>query len=248
MRGGLRNYLVLWLVAVILAFLVGHFFRSDLSVDYWMATTTLPAFYGGSFSFPSWSYIPLNQVWHYLILSIAGGITLAKILATITESAIAHNWKRAVLWLSGLLCFAFSAYFISLLAYPLGAWRKLGLFFFYNTRGPLGPTLVFATVIIGAKLLSNAAQSSKGKTWLFLALIGLPITSVLTMYALNMFVPRPDMGSLNPSNTFIALIILDGLMYLSSGLIVVFALVKLVVVAVRRSRKHRGHVAPVSQL
>lgn len=236
--------MALWLTSVILAFLVGRFFHSNVSINFWMATTTLPTLDGGSISVPNWRIIPLREVWYFLILSIAGGITLAKVLTIIIQSAIAHNWKRAVVWLSGLLCIAFLAYFISLLAYSVGAWRNLGLVVFFSTRGTLGPTLVFATAIIVAKLLSNAAQSNNGKAWLFLTLSGLSITSVLTMFVIPIFAPRLDMGSYNVPKTFITLIFLDGLMYLSFALIVVFALVKLVVVDVRQSRTYVGRVTP----
>jgi hypothetical protein len=240
MRNGLRNYLILWVATLILAFLELRFFHRNVSVDFWMATTSIPALDGGSISVTNWTSIPLSEIWYYLILSIAGGITLAKVLTIIAQSAIAHNWKRATVWLGGLLCFAFSAYFISLLAYPVGAWRNVGLVVFYGTRGPFGPTLVFATAIIAAKLLSNAAQSNRGKTQLFLTLSGLAFTSVLTTFVIPIVAPMRYMESHHPSNTFITLAILDGLMYVALALIMVFALVKLAVVTVRRSRTAGG--------
>ena len=240
MRNGLRNYLILWVATLILAFLELRFFHRNVSVDFWMATTSIPALDGGSISVTNWTSIPLSEIWYYLILSIAGGITLAKVLTIIAQSAIVHNWKRATVWLGGLLCVAISAYFISLLAYPVGAWRNVGLWAFYNTRGPLGPTLVFATAIIAAKLLSNAAQSNRGKTRLFLTLSGLAITSVLTMFVIPFVSPRPHMESHDTSNAFITLLILDGLLYVALALVVLFAVVKLVVVTARRSRTAGG--------
>jgi hypothetical protein len=245
MRSGLRNYLVLWLAVAILAFLAGRFLQGNGMVSFWMATTTLPALNGGFISIPRWNSIPLSEAWYFLILSIAGGITLARVLTIIAQSAIAHNWKRAVVWLGGLLCFAFSAYFISLLAYPLSAWRNLGLVVFFNTRGPLGPTLVFAAAIIIAKLLSNAAQSNKGKTRLFLTMSGLALASVLTMFVIPIFRPRPDMGDMalyNVPKTVITLVILDGLMCVALALVVIFAVVKLAIVTVRRSCTTGGPV------
>ncbi len=233
MRGGVRNYMVLWLAALITAYLVVRFLDGNVSVMFWMATTSLPTSDGGSISIPSWSAIPLYEAWYYLILSIAGGITLAKLLTTIAQSAIAHNWKHAAAWLGGLLSVALLAYFISLLAYSVGPWQKVGLEVFYNTRGALGPTLVFATAIIVARLLSNAAQSNTGKNRLFLALSGLAITSVLMTFAIPAFAPRPHAGSYNTGLT--TLVILNGLIYVALALVVVFAVVKLVVATVRRS-------------
>lgn len=238
MRGGVRNYFVLWLGTLIGAYLVLRFHPlPNHSVDFWMATTSLPLLEGGSVSIPSWSAMPLNQIWYYLILSIAGGITLAEILTIIAQSAIAHRWKRAAIWLSGLLGVALLVYFISFLAYPLGPWRKVGTLVFYSTRGPFWPTLVFAAAIILARLLSNAAQSNTGKARLFLILSGLAMTSVLMMFVVPIFAPGPEKG---PLNTFIALVILDGLLYVALALVAVYAVVTLVVVTVRR---HHTHIA-----
>lgn len=233
MRGALRNYLVLWFVAFILASLARRFLYGSGSGSFLMATTSLPTLDGGSVSFPSWTFIPFGQIWYYLILSIAGGISLAKILTVIARSAIAHNWKGAVLWLGGLLSLTLFAYFISLFAYRIGPWRELGLRVFYNTRGPFWPTLVFAAAIVAAKLLSNAAQSKTGKNRLFLILSGLSITSVLMMFAIPL--------TLNPyvrsaSTLGITLIILDAFMYFALSLLMVFAVVRLVVISARRSR------------
>lgn len=233
MRGGLRNYLILWLATFILASLVLRVLHGQGSVGFWMATTSLPMDGGGSISVPKWMPIPLAEIWYYLILSIAGGISLAKILPVIAESATAHKWKRTVAWLSGLLCAAVLAYSISRLAYSVGAWQKVGSWVFYNTRGPFGPTLVFATAIIVARLLSNAAQSDRGKERLFLTLSGLTITGVLVMYVFPIFALKSPMTAKGP---FITLFIIDGLIWVSLVVIMLVALVKLVAVAVRRSR------------
>ena len=223
MKAELRYYLVLWLAAVILASLVGRLLYGNGSTDFWIAATSLPTSGGGSVSVSSWSIIPVSDVWYYLILSIAGGITVAGTFTTIVRAAIAHNWKRASVWLGGLLCVTLSAYVISLLAYSAGAWQKLGLIVFYNSRGPLGPTLIFAIAIIVAKLLSNGARSGTGKRALFLALSGLPISGILIGFAIPVLL-RPTPG---PDNAVIALIILDGLVWVASAVMVAFALVKL---------------------
>ncbi len=235
MKDTLRNYLVLWLASFIAASLAAHFLYGSPSVDFWFASTSVPTLDGRSVSVPLWRVIPLSEVWSYLIVSIAGGIILAKILTIIAQSAIAHHWKRTAFWLTGLFCLALIPYFVSLLAYPVGPWRKLGLIVFYNTRGPLGPTMVFATAIIVARLLSNAAQSNMGKRRLFLTLSGLAFASVLMMFAIDFVIPRPPMGL---SDTFIALIIFDGMMYVTWAMIVVFAAMKLVIVAMRRFHTH----------
>jgi hypothetical protein len=152
-------------------------------------------------------------------------------LTIIVSSAIAHNWKRASVWLVGLLCVTLSAYAISLLAYSGGGWQELGVIVFYSTRGPLGPTLIFATAIIVARLLSNGARSETGKRELFLALSGLPIAGILIGFAIPVLL-RPTPG---PDNAVIALIILDGLVWVALAVIVVFALVKLAAGRVPRS-------------
>src|SRR5208283_2655787 len=101
MNGRLRYYLVLWPAAVILASLVRRFLYGSCSTDFWVAAAARPAPGGGSISVPHWWIVPLSQVWYYLILAIAGGITLARVLTIIVSSAIAHNWKRASVWLVG---------------------------------------------------------------------------------------------------------------------------------------------------
>jgi len=155
MKGRLRYYLVLWPATVILASLVRRFLYGGGSTDFWVASTALPTFGGGSISVPSWQIVPLSQVWYDLILSIAGGITVARVLTVIVSSAIAHSWKRAGVWLGGLFCISLSAYLISLLAYSVGPWQKVGLIVFYNTRGPLAPSLIFATAIMVKIYLTN---------------------------------------------------------------------------------------------
>ncbi len=232
MKDQLRNYLVLWLAAFIAAFLAAHFLYGSPSVDFWFASTSLPTLDGRSVSIPPWRFIPLSRVWYYLLVSIAGGITLAKVLIIIVQSAIAHHWKRAAVWLTGLLSVALILYLTSLLAYPLGPWRKLGLIVFYNTRGALGSTLVFATAIILAMLLSNAARSNAGKRRLFLTLSGLAFASVLMTFTIDLQMPRPPLGL---SHALIALVILDVMMYVAWATIVVFAAMKLVIGAMRRS-------------
>lgn len=232
MRDKLRNYLILWLATLILASLEERYFHSTRSVSFWLATTSLPTLTGGSLSVQSRMAIPLNEVWHYLIISIASGITLAKVLNIIAQSAIAHNWKRTIYWLSGFLGVAFFIFFISHLAYSVGAWRHVGLKFFYNSRGSFGPTILFALIIIMAKFLSVAAQSSQGRKLLFLSLSMLCITSVLVMFAIPIFAPTTLTGS---PITFITLVILDGLIFVISALVALFSVVKLVIVAVRRS-------------
>lgn len=115
-----------------------------------------------------------------------------------------------------------SAYLISLLAYSVGPWQKVGLMVFYSTRGPLAPTLIFAAAIIVAKLLSNGARSEKGKRELFLALSGLPIAGILIGFAIPVLL-RPAPG---PDSAVMALIILDGLVWVAFAVTVVFALVR----------------------
>ena len=243
MRGRLRNYWILWLTAIILAPVVEHLLYGNASVRFWMRVYNITPNFLTEAHIPvsTWRAVPLNEVWYYLILSVAGGITLAKVLTIIAQSAIERNRKRASVWLSGLLGSALSAYFISLLAYSVGAWRKIGLEVFYNTRGPFGPTLVFATAIIVAKLLSSAAQSDSVKSRLFLTLGGLSIAGVLTMFTIPVFAPGANAGSYN---TFIVLVILDGLMFIALALVTLFAVVKLVVVTVRRSSAHSAASTP----
>jgi len=237
MRSKLRNYLVLWFATLILAFLAERVFYGCSSIDFWMATSSIPTPDGRSISVPRIRIIPLNEVWYYLILSLAGGVTLAKILAIIAQSAIAQNWKRALAWLSGLLCATVSTYSISCLAYSAGVWQKIGLVFFYNSSGSIGPTIVFAIVVILAELLSNAAFSEKGKKRLFFTLSGMTIASVLLMYMIPVFAPKSPMDS---HSTYISLLILDGLMYVASVLVAVVAAVKLVASATRRVGRWPG--------
>ena len=232
MRGVLRNHLMLWAVAVVLAPLASHMLYGSGSVDFLMGTTSLPALDGGSVYVPRWSAIPLSQVWHYLILSIAGGISLATIIAVIARCVIAQNWKCSALWLSGLLCITLLAYVTSLLAYRPGAWQRVGLLVFYNTRGPLWPTLVFTAVILAAKLLSNAAQSGTGKNILFLILSGLAITSALMTFAVPVAL-SPSAPSLGKLAT--ALIVLNACMYAMWAVLVVFALARLAAISSRKS-------------
>ena len=234
MRGVSRRYLALWVASYVLATLAGRVLHGSGSVYFWMATTSLPTLDGGSVVVPSRHLIPLGEVWHYLILSIAGGITLAKILAIIAQATLGHHWKRATIWMSGLLVVAGSTYLISLLAYQVGPWRKAGLWVFYNTRGSLWPTLAFTAAILAAKLLSNAAPSHPAKKWLFLSLSGLTISSVLVMFMIPIFAPTNK--PYRASNTLVALITLDGLMYATLALVAGFAMVKLLKINFRRSR------------
>jgi hypothetical protein len=218
MKSGLRYYFVLWLAAVVLAFMVSRLLHGSGGTHFWMPVTSLPTVDGRSIPFPSWGIISRSEIWYYLILSIAGGITVAEVVTVIARSAIARNWKRAGVWLGGLLCFILLAYVTSLLAYSVGPWQKIGVIVLYNTRGPLGPTLVFATAIIIAKLLSNAAGSNAGKRRLFLSLSGLVFVGILIL-----FIPPP----MNSPYAFVTLLALDGLAWIAFALILVFAVVKL---------------------
>jgi hypothetical protein len=234
-NGRLWKFLVLWLATLVIAYLVLVCVSvPDLSVPFWIATSSLPALDGGSVPVPSWSPIPLREIWYFLVLSIAWGTTLAQILTIIAKSVIARNWNRAGAWLIGLLSVGFLAYFISLLAYRTGPWQNVGLWVLYGTRGPLGPTLVFATAIIVARLLSNAAQSNAGKNAFFLALSGLALTSVLTMFVTVPFMPGPNGDPYHA--VWVSLLVLDGLMYVGLALLVIFALAKIAIVAARRTR------------
>jgi hypothetical protein len=235
MKTGIRAYLLMWIAAWSVAWAVGRFHPGNFDISYCMATTALPGANGITISVPSCRGILWDEVWRWLVLSIAGGITLAKMLTIVAQSAISHNRRRAATWLGGLLSFVLLAYFISLLAYSPSPWRTVGLLVFYYTRGPFWPTLVFAAAILIAKQLEKAAESEPGRSRLFLTLSGLAICSPLIMFLIPLVdESRPHSGP--ASMPVVMAMILGGLMYLALATFVAFAVVKLAINAVRRSR------------
>lgn len=231
----LLKYLVLWLAMLAVAFLVlPHCPIPNVSVPFWMAAYSLPLLDGGVTPVEPWEAMPLSDVWYFLVLSIAGAITLVKILSVVAQSAIAHRWKRATAWVLGLLGVCVLAYALSLLAFRPGPWQNIGLIVLYATRGSLGPTVIFAAAIIFARFLSRGPRTEAAKNRLFLALSGLSILCGLTPYVVHIFLPTPDPGVRTVDTLTISLILLCAAMYVLLALLVLFSLAILIFGALRR--------------
>lgn len=233
----LWTYLVLWLATLTVAFFVlPRLPIPNVSVPFWMATSSLPRIDGGIVRVESWRAIPLGDVWYFLVLSITGAITLVKILSIVAQSVIARHWTRAAIWLLGLACVCVSAYALSLLAFHPGPRQNIGVLLLYATRGPLGPTLVFAVAIIVAKFLSRGPRKPTAKNWLFLALSGLSLACGLMPYVFHTLTPTANPASHTLDALSVSLIALMAAMYILLVLLALFAVAILIFGALRRKR------------
>lgn len=240
-------YLALWLTTLAVAYLVlPHLPIPNVSVPFWIATSSLPLVDGGSTPVESWEAMPLSEVWYFLILSVAGAITLVKILSIVARSAIAHHWKRAAAWLFGLLGVCVFAYTSSLLAFRPGPWQNIGVIVLFATRGPLGPTLAFAVAIIFAKFLSRGPRTEMAKKRLFLSLSGFSIVCGLMPSVFSTFSPTPNPAAHTIDTLTTSLILLCAAMYILLALLVLFALALLIIGALRRTKSLRAPSAKSS--
>ncbi len=244
MKREAAKYVLLWVVIVIVATLAARIVTDNVSVGYLMGTKSFPILGGGAITVPLNTAIPLGHVWYYLILAIAGSITLAKILSVVARSAIARNWKRAGIWLGGTLAVAFATCFVSLLAYRGGPWQMAAAWIFFATRGPFWPTLLFTALILVAKLLSDGAQTPIGKTRLFLALSTTSIGGVLVAFA-----AFPMSASESCGTRVLIVLITACLLELAFGVLVIIAAIKLVAgVVLRRRERTSASVTPAAAL